>query len=382
MTSEPMTIRMVDTITQYAGIKAEVDEAFREILNSGAYINGPHVRQFKQNLAEYLGAEAVIPCANGTDALHVALMALDLKPGDEVIVPSFTWCSPAEMVAIMNLKPVFCEVDPVNFNMDPKGLESVITEKTKCIIPVHLYGQPAEMEGIMEVANRHNLFVIEDNAQSIGSDYSYSDGRKVKTGLIGHIGTTSFYPSKNLGAYGDAGAIFTNDAALADKIQLICNHGSRKRYYHEALGVNSRLDSFQAAVLDIKLRHLDAYNANRQAAASWYDAHFGEVEGLIIPQRTSYGTHVFHQYTLRITEGREKRDRIQGEMMAAGVPAMIYYPVPVHLQEAYAHFGGKVGDLPVTELLSEQVLSLPMHSELDKTQVDYIAGKFLEFYQA
>jgi UDP-2-acetamido-2-deoxy-ribo-hexuluronate aminotransferase len=380
MTTTTMEIKMVDTITQYRHIQKEVDAAIHEVLESGAYINGPAVKRFTQNFAAYLGAKQVIPCANGTDALQIALMALDLKPGDEVITSPFTFFATAEVIALLGLIPVFVDVDPDTFNMDPAKLEAAITSDTKCIIPVHLFGLVSDMEAIMEVANRHGLWVIEDNAQAIGAKYTFKDGHQEVAGLIGHIGCTSFYPSKNLGAYGDAGAIFTNDAEMGEKLLMICNHGSRVRYYHERIGVNSRLDSIQAAVLDVKLRHLDAYTATRQQVASWYDELLGNVEGIAVPGRAANADHVFHQYTLRILAGREKRDQMQKLLADRKIPSMVYYPVPLHVQEAYAPYGFQEGDFPVSESLSEEVISLPMHSELDRAQVEYIVQHFLDCY--
>ena len=371
---------MVDTITQYHHIKAEVDSAVAEVINSGAYINGPAVKNFTAHLAEYLGAKSVIPCANGTDALQIALMALDLQPGDEVITSPFTFFATAEVIALLGLIPVFVDVLPDSYNLDPSKIEEAITPKTKCIIPVHLFGQPCDMEPIMEIANRRKLWVVEDNAQAIGSKYTFSDGRTEVAGMIGHIGCTSFYPSKNLGAYGDAGAIFTNDEALGEKLLMICNHGSKQKYYHERIGVNSRLDSIQAAILDVKLGYLDSYNAAREAAASQYDALLAGVEGLEIPSRTSNSTHVFHQYTLRVLAGRERRDRLQAQLAERKIPSMVYYPVPLHVQEAYAPYGFKKGDFPISEALSEEVISLPMHSELTSAQVEYIVQNLLDCY--
>ncbi len=375
-----MNIKMVDTIGQYRHIKEEVDAAIHEVLETGAYINGPAVKRFTENFAKYLNAKSVVPCANGTDGLQIALMALDLKPGDEVITSPFTFFATAEVIALLGLVPVFVDIDPSTFNIDPAKLEAAITPKTRCIIPVHLFGLCSDMEPIMEIANRRGLWVVEDNAQAIGSDYTFADGHSLKAGLIGHIGCTSFYPSKNLGAYGDAGANFTNDAALGEKMLMICNHGSRQKYYHERIGVNSRLDSIQAAVLDVKLRHLDSYTQARQAAADRYDALLGHVEGIVVPGRSTKTKHVFHQYTLRILAGRAKRDQLQAALAERKIPSMVYYPVPLHVQEAYAPFGFKMGDFPVSELCSEQVISLPMHSELDRAQVDYIVEQFLACY--
>lgn len=380
MMTKAVNIKMVDTVGQYRHIQSEVDAAIHEVLETGAYINGPAVKRFTENLRQYLGAAAVVPCANGTDGLQIALMALDLQPGDEVITSPFTFFATAEVIALLGLVPVFVDIDPATFNMDPTKLEAAITEKTRCIIPVHLFGLSCDMEPVMEIATRHKLWVIEDNCQAIGGEYTFKDGHKAKTGLMGHIGCTSFYPSKNLGAFGDAGANFSNDLALADKMLVICNHGSHKKYYHERIGVNSRLDSFQAAVLDVKLKHLDAYTASRQQVAAWYDEMLGNVEGLILPSRPAYSTHVFHQYTLRIAAGREKRDRMQALLAERGVPSMVYYPVPLHVQEAYAPYGFKQGDFPVSELCSEEVISLPMHTELDRAQVEYIVEQFLACY--
>jgi len=371
----------VDTITQYHHIKEEVDTAVQEVVESGWYINGPRVQAFRDNLAQYLGAKHVIACANGTDALQIALMALDLQPGDEVITTPFTFCSTAEVIALLGLKPVFVDVTDDSYNIATADIEAVITPKTKAIIPVHLFGQPADMNPIMEIAHKHGIAVVEDAAQSIGADYTLTDGRKLMSGLIGDIGCTSFYPSKNLGAFGDGGAIFTNNDELGHKLQQICNHGSSRRYYHDIVGVNSRLDALQAAILDIKLKHLDTYNDNRRQAADWYDAAFAGVEGLVTPWRSSNCKHVFHQYTLRITEGREKRDAVKAALGERKIPAMIYYPVSLHQQDAYRHYGYADGDFPVSERLTAEVISLPMHSELTKEQVDYITENFLDIYR-
>jgi UDP-2-acetamido-2-deoxy-ribo-hexuluronate aminotransferase len=375
-----MEIRMVDTVTQYAHIRSEVDAAIRDILDTGMYIGGPYVTRFRENLGKFLDVKHMIACANGTDALQIALMALELEPGDEVITSPFTFIATAESIALLGLVPVFVDIDPHTFNIDAAQIEAKITSRTRCIIPVHLFGQNAELEAIMEIADRHQLFVIEDNAQAIGADYIYRDGRRVKGGGIGHIGCTSFYPSKNLGAYGDAGAIFSNDATYGDRLQLICNHGSHKKYYHDRIGVNSRMDAIQAAVLDTKLRHLDTYTQARQAAAAWYDELLGDVDGLVIPGRAPYSTHVFHQYTLRILAGRAKRDQIQAQLAERKIPSMIYYPVPLHTQKACAPYGYQHGDFPASELCCEQVISLPMHSELDRAQVEYVVKNFLECY--
>lgn len=375
-----MEIRMVDTITQYEHIKDEVDAEVHKVVTSGQYINGPWVHSFRKNLGEFLDAKHVVACGNGTDALQVALMALDLKPGDEVITSPFTFFATAEVVALLGLVPVFVDVTDDSFNIATAKIEAAITDRTRVIMPVHLFGQPADMQPIMDIAAKHNLFVVEDAAQSIGADYTMADGKTYQSGMVGHIGCTSFYPSKNLGAYGDGGALFTNDDELGHKMQQICNHGSSRRYFHDRIGVNSRLDSVQAAILDIKLKRLNTYNAARRKAADMYDAAFAGVDGLITPWRSSNCSHVFHQYTLRIKAGREERDRIQKAMMDRKIPAMIYYPVSLHLQEAYAPYGYKAGDFPVSERLSEEVISLPMHSELTAEQVEYIASNFLECY--
>ncbi|MEL6650818.1 MAG: DegT/DnrJ/EryC1/StrS family aminotransferase [Bacteroidota bacterium] len=367
-----MKIQMVDTVSQYQKIQSEVDQAVLEVIRSGRFINGPVVQGFRDHLAAYLGVEHALSCANGTDALQIALMALDLQPGDEVITASFTYVATVEVIALLRLKPVFVEVEPDTFNLDVEAVEAAITDKTKAIMPVHLFGQAANMGPIMELARKHNLYVVEDTAQAIGSDYTFPDGSKKKTGTIGHIGTTSFYPSKNLGAYGDGGAIFTRDNELATKLWSICNHGSERRYYHDRIGVNSRLDAVQAAILDIKLRHLDEYTAARQKAAALYDEMLADVEALVTPFRAGYAEHVFHQYTLKVKDGRERRDALKAKLDEAGIPSMIYYPVPLHLQEAYRYYGYNEGDLPISERLCGEVISLPMHSELDEAQQSYI----------
>lgn len=373
-----MNIRMVDTISQYNKIREEIDSSVREVLDSGAYINGPSVKSFTKNLSEYLGGSSVIPCANGTDALQIALMALDIQPGDEVITSPFTFVATVEVIALLKAKPVFVDVEPGTFNLDPNAIEAAITPKTKAIVPVHLFGQCANMEPILNIARAHNIAVVEDNAQAIGAEYTFSDGRVAKAGTMGEIGTTSFYPSKNLGAYGDAGAIFTNHNEIGEAIHVICNHGSKIKYYHESIGVNSRLDSIQAAILDVKLKYLDQYNQARRDAADRYDQMLKDCAGLIIPERAPYSSHVFHQYTLRVEAGREHRDQIRDALGAVGVPAMIYYPVSLHIQDAYRGYGYQPGDFPVSEMLTEQVLSLPMHSELTPEQQDYIADRLIK----
>ena len=373
-------IQMVDLVGQYLKIKDEVDAAQRRVLETAAFINGPEVKEFEKELAAYLGAKHVIGCANGTDALQVAMMALGLKPGDEVITCSFTFVATVEVVALLGITPVFADVLPGTFNIDPADVKRKITPKTKAIVPVHLFGQTADMEAIMSIAKEHNLFVIEDNCQAIGSDYAFSDGSKRKAGTIGHIGTTSFFPSKNLGCYGDGGALFTNDDELASKIRRVCNHGSDVRYYHEVVGVNSRLDSLQAAVLRIKLRHLDEYAAARNTAAAAYDRAFNSIPDLTTPERSGNSTHVFHQYTLKVANG--KREALRKHLEERGVPAMIYYPVPCHLQNAYKTARFAERSLPVTESITHEVLSLPMSTELDDQQLAHITSSVRSFFNA
>jgi len=370
-------IQMVDLKTQYHKIKNEIDAAIIEVLESSAFINGKPVQQFTDALAGYLDVKHVIPCANGTDALQIALMALDLQPGDEVITPSFTFIATTEVVALLKLKPVFVDVDAKTFCIDANELRKAITSKTKAIVPVHLYGQAANMEEIMKIAAEHKLFVIEDNAQAIGCDYFFNDGSKKKTGTIGTIGTISFFPSKNLGAYGDGGAICTNDDVLASKLKMIANHGQSKRYYHDIVGCNSRLDTLQAAVLNIKLKKLDEYIAARIKVADHYDKAFAENSHIITPHRASYSNHVFHQYTL-ILEGVD-RNRLNEFLASKNIPSMIYYPVPGHRQKMFAAFNANEYHLPVTDWLTERVISLPIHSELDEEQLSYITQSVLEY---
>lgn len=373
---EMKNIQMVDLKGQYEKIKTEIDKSIQDVINATAFINGPQVKKFSENLGSYLNVKHVIPCANGTDALQIALMALDLKPGDEIITTPFTFIATVEVVELLGLKLVFADVDPNTFNIDPKEIEKKITSNTKAIVPVHLYGQCADMNVIMAIANKYNLFVIEDTAQAIGSDYKLSSGNVKKAGTIGHVGCTSFFPSKNLGCYGDGGALYTNDDSLAEKIRMIVNHGSKIKYYHETIGVNSRLDSMQAAILDVKLKYLDDYIGARQKAAAFYDKAFDKVENIQIPARHSESTHVFHQYTVKLKN--VDRNTIQDKLKDKGIPAMIYYPVPLHLQKAYEHLGYKKGDFPVSESLSEIVLSLPMHTEINEEQLSYIADSLIE----
>jgi len=368
---------MVDTKTQYHKIKTEVDAAVLNVLESSVFIGGKVVSTFGDNLAKYHGSKHCIPCANGTDALQMAMMALGLQPGDEVITPSFTYIATVEVAALLRLKPVFVEVDPKTFCIDPVAIEKAITPKTKAIVPVHLYGQSANMEAIMKIAAAHNLFVIEDNAQGIGNDFTFSDGSTKKTGSIGHIGCTSFYPSKNLGAYGDGGAMFTNDDDLANKLRMIASHGQSKRYYHDVVGCNSRLDAVQAAILDIKLQHLDEYIDARRKAADFYDKAFANNKKITPPFRDANNKHVFHQYTL-LVEGID-RDGLHQFLADNGVPSMIYYPVPAHRQKMFDAFGGSNYSLPITDWLTERVISLPIHTELDEEQQVFIVNKVLEF---
>lgn len=370
-------IQMVDLKQQYANIKKDVDAAIQEVIDSAAFINGKAVTDFSAKLAEYLDIPYVIPCANGTDALQIAMMALDLQPGDEVITPSFTYIATTEVIALLKLKPVFVEVDRKTFCIDPAAIEKAITPKTRAIVPVHMFGHCAPMEEIMAIAEKHKLYVIEDNAQSIGSDYTYSNGAKKKAGTIGTIGTTSFFPSKNLGCYGDGGAIFSNNETLANRLKMIANHGQSKRYYHDIVGCNSRLDSMQAAVLNVKIGLLDKYIDARRKAADYYDKAFAGNARITTPYRAPYSKHVFHQYTL-VLDGVD-RDGLNQFLAQHNIPSMIYYPVPAHRQKMFEAFGGASYDLPITDWLTERVISLPMHTELDDQQLQYITTKVLEF---
>lgn len=370
-------IQMVDTRRQYLKIKEEVDAAVLSVIDSSQFIGGKVVEEFGANLAAYNGSKHVIPCANGTDALQIALMALGLQPGDEVITPSFTYIATVEVVALLRLKPVFVEVDPKTFCIEPAAIEKAITSKTKAIVPVHLYGHAADMEAIMKIAEKYGLYVVEDNAQAIGGDYRFSDGTVKKTGSIGTIGCTSFYPSKNLGCYGDGGAIFTNDDALALRLKMIANHGQQKRYYHDVVGCNSRLDAIQAAILTIKLKELDNYIAARTKAADYYDAAFAGHGQITTPYRALYGKHVFHQYTLTLKD--VNRDGLHQWLADHKIPSMIYYPVPAHRQKMFEAFGGAAFELPLTDWLTERVISLPMHTELEDEQLNFISNKVLEY---
>lgn len=370
-------IQMVDLRSQYLSIKNEIDQGIQQVIDSCAFINGPAVQSFQASLEHYLGVKHVIPCANGTDALQVSMMALGLQPGDEVITASFTFIATAEVIALLRLTPVLVDVDPDTFNIDPAAIERAITPKTKAIVPVHLFGQCAPMEEILAIAKNHHLYVIEDNCQAIGADYIFADGTRRKAGTMGEIGCTSFFPSKNLGCYGDGGAIFTNDDELAKQLRVVVNHGMTVRYYHDYIGVNSRLDSIQAAILKVKLGHLDEYAASRRRAADFYDRAFTGQSNLKTPIRYTQSTHVFHQYTL-VTQGID-RQALLDHMASKGIPVMVYYPVPLHMQKAYIDPRYKPGDFPVTEALASGVISLPMHSELDEEQLTYITSSLLEF---
>lgn len=367
---------MVDLRRQYLRIKEQVDAAMHRVIDSTGFIGGPEVQDFADELAAYLGVKHVVPCANGTDALQIALMALGLEPGDEVITPSFTYIATVEVVALLRLTPVFADVDAETFTLDAESVRAAITPRTKAIIPVHLYGQSVNMAPLLKLADAHGIPVIEDNAQAIGGSYTFPDGRVAKTGSMGTVGTTSFFPSKNLGCYGDGGAMFTNDNALADKLRMIANHGQKVRYYHDLVGCNSRLDALQAAVLRVKLPHLDAYNDARRRAADFYDAAFAGQEGIVTPVRAPYSHHVFHQYTLRL-QGID-RDAVHASLAEQGIPSMIYYPVPCHRQEMLAGWIKEVPDLPVTDQLNTEVISLPMHSELTDEELQRIATAFLQ----
>lgn len=371
-------IQMVDLKGQYENIKETVNNSIQEVLDTNTYINGPEVHKFQKNLEEYLGAKHVIPCANGTDALQIAMMALDLKPGDEVITADFTFAATVEVIALLQLTPVLVDVEIDTFNISVEAIKKAITPKTKAIVPVHLFGQAANMEAIMQLAKEHNLYVIEDNAQAIGANYKYFDGKKEKVGVIGHVASTSFFPSKNLGCYGDGGAIFTNDDDLAHKLRGIVNHGMYVRYHHDVVGVNSRLDSIQAAVLNAKLPLLDEYNAARQLAAQKYSQALANHDKIVTPYIAGErDSHVFHQYTLRILDA--DRNALMQHLLDKGIPCAIYYPIPLHSQKAYLDPRYKEEDFPVTNQLVQEVISLPMHTELDDEQIKFITDSILEF---
>jgi UDP-2-acetamido-2-deoxy-ribo-hexuluronate aminotransferase len=371
-------IQMVDLVSQYEKIKPSIDTAIQDVIQHAHFINGPAVSRFQADLQEYLGVKHVIPCANGTDALQIAMMALGLKPGDEIITPSFTYIATTEVIALLGLTPVFVEVDPQTFCIDPAAIEAAITPKTKAIVPVHLYGQAANMNAVMDIAQKHNLFVIEDNAQAIGSDYHLTNGKKVKTGTIGDIGCTSFFPSKNLGCYGDGGALCTNNDELAKKIKMIANHGQQQKYVHEVIGCNSRLDTIQAAILEVKLRQLDNYIDARREVAERYDEAFASIPGVRIPFRADDSKHVFHQYTLILENA--SRAALQEALTANDIPSMIYYPIPAHKQQMFAAFGSSNTELPTTDWLTDRVISLPIHTEMDEEQVEFIINTVKSFF--
>ena len=375
-----MKIRMVDLNRQLRPIKTEIDSAIQGVLEASNFIQGAPVSEFEKNLSEWLGAKHVITCANGTDALQLAFMALGLKPGDEVIVPTFTYVATAEVIALLGLRPVLVDVNPDSFNINIEAASDLITSKTKAIVPVHLYGQSADMERIMKFAADRNLYVIEDTAQAIGAEVKFSDGTTLKAGTIGHIGTTSFFPSKNLGCFGDGGAIFTNDDNLAANLKMIANHGQRIKYHHDVVGVNSRLDTLQAAILVVKLKQLNSYCEARQKAAAYYDSAFREIEYIDIPYRSDFSTHVFHQYTIKI-DLRYSRDELKAYLAQNGIPSMIYYPIPLHEQKAYREFMNKDVEYPISSNLCDSVISLPMHTHLKPKELEYIVHHVKSFFQ-
>jgi len=371
-------IQMVDLKGQYKKIQSQINNSIENVINSTAFINGPEVKSFQNNLEKYLDTKHVIPCGNGTDALQISLMSLDLNPGDEIITPDFTFIATAEVIAFLGLKPVFVDVEPGSFNISPDSIKKSLSTKTKAIVPVHLFGQCANMTEINNIAKENNLFVIEDTAQALGAEYLYDNGLKNKAGTIGDIGTTSFFPSKNLGAYGDGGAIITNSDDLAKRIRYIGNHGMEKKYYHDSIGVNSRLDSIQAAILNVKLNYLDEYNRSRQKAASFYDEAFQNLENITIPYRNKFSTHIFHQYT--ILTNPELRDPLRNHLAQNDIPSMIYYPVPLHRQKAFGSYRFDNKMFPVTINLCQRVLSLPMHTELETEQLNYIVNHVINFF--
>ncbi len=369
------TIHMCDTYGQYLTMKEEIDAAMQEVIRSTRFIKSGKVLDFEGELAEYLHSN-VITCGNGTDALQIAFMALGLKPGDEVITTPFTFIATVEVLALLGLRPVFADVEPGTFNLDVEAVERAITPKTKAILPVHLFGQCAHLEPMMELCRKYDLYMVEDACQAFGADYIFSDGTRKKAGTIGHIGCNSFFPSKNLGAFGDGGAIFTGDEVLAAVLRSIANHGMKQKYQYERVGVNSRLDSLQAAILSVKLKYFERHLAARRAAAGWYDRHLQGLEGVVVPERVDYSTHAFHQYTIQT----DRRDELQACLLEQGIPSMVYYPGVIHLQEAYASLGYKRGDFPVSEKLAETVLSLPMHTELPEEQLKYITDAIHKFF--
>lgn len=372
------TIQMVDLKSQYLKIKSEVDSALLKAVEGVNYINGPQVQRFADSLQSFNNVKCAITCANGTDALQIAMMGLNFKPGDEVIVPAFTYIATVEVIALLGLTPRFIDVTEDTFELDHTKLEGLINEKTVGIIPVHLFGQCSNMKAIMAIAKKHNIAVIEDTAQAMGAEFVYDNGARAFAGTIGDIGTTSFFPSKNLGCFGDGGALLTQDVALGEKLHMIANHGQRKKYFHEVVGVNSRLDTLQAAILEVKLRYLNDYAAARQQVAHKYDKAFASMPGFNIPVKASYSTHVYNQYTCRVENGR--RDELKNFLQSKGVPTMIYYPVPVHLQQAYLIYGYKKGDFPIAERLCNEVISLPIHTEMKDDVQDYIIETIVSFF--
>ena len=371
-------IQMVDLRAQYEKIGTQIDEAIKSVLNSAAFIKGPDVKLFEEELQRYMGVKHVVSCANGTDALQLAMMALGLKPGDEVITTNFTFIATVEVIALLGLKPVIVDPDPDSFNISVEAIKRAITQKTRAIIPVHLFGQCADMESIMDLTSKHNIFIIEDAAQATGADYIFNDGDIRKAGTIGNIGTTSFFPSKNLGCYGDGGALYTNDDDLAKKLRSIANHGMKVRYYHDDIGINSRLDSIQAAVLRVKLKYLSQFNISRRAVADQYDEAFAGCNYFQVPERVPWSSHIFHQYTIRVKNGL--RDDLKKFLESKNIPSMIYYPSPLHIQEAYKYLGYTEKDFPVTTALCKEVLSLPMHPDMEQEQLDYIILTILQFF--
>lgn len=370
---------MVDLGRQYEKIKEEVDKAIQTVLTTSAFIKGPAVGDFSRNFSKYNDDAHVVPCGNGTDALQIAMMALDLKVGDEIILPVHTYVATAEVIALLKLNPVFVDVDYDNFNICPEKVEKAITPRTKAIVPVHLYGQCAPMEALLNIAAKNNLYVIEDAAQAVGAVYTFSDGAKKKAGTIGTVGATSFFPSKNLGCYGDGGALMTHDENLADTIAVVANHGQRKKYHHDLIGVNSRLDTLQAAILNVKLKYLDDYASARRAAARFYDIGLKEIEEISLPIQEDYSTHVYHQYTIKVADN--KRDTLQSFLQERGIPTVIYYPLPLHLQKAYKNCGYVAGDFPIAEKLSKEVLSLPIHTEMTSEELTYITDSIISFFK-
>ena len=370
-------IQMVDLKAQYKRIRSEIDSAIESVLESTAFIKGPEIRLFEEELQEYMRVKHVVSCANGTDALYLAMMILGLKPGDEVITTDFTFVATVEVIALLGLKLVIVDPDPSTFNISVEGIKKAITPRTKAIVPVHLFGQCADMESIMDLAHKNNLYVIEDAAQASGTDYFFRDGTTRKAGTIGHIGTTSFFPSKNLGCYGDGGALYTNDEIFAKKLRSIANHGMKVRYHYDDIGINSRLDTLQAAILRVKLKHLANFNEQRREVADRYDKAFTGYHSISIPERVSYSSHIFHQYTIRVKNGR--RDELKKFLESKNIPSMIYYPGPLHMQEAYKYLGYREQDFPVTTTLCQEVLSLPMHPDMEQKQLDYIIFNILQF---